>query len=55
MTVLDFAAMVDDTLVDSRIIEYRIPTDYQPDGELIAAVLVDVLNGRWRIADLQLL
>jgi leucyl-tRNA---protein transferase len=44
MTVLDFATMVDDTLVDSRIIEYRIPTEYQPEGELIAAVLVDVLN-----------
>jgi leucyl-tRNA---protein transferase len=44
MTVLDFAAMVDDTLVDSRIIEYRIPTAYKPDGELIAAVLVDLLN-----------
>jgi leucyl-tRNA---protein transferase len=44
MTVLDFAAMVDDTLVDSRIIEYRIPTAYQPSGELIAAVLVDLLN-----------
>ena len=36
MTVLDFAAMVDDTLVDSRIIEYRIPTAYEPEGELIA-------------------
>ncbi len=44
MTVLDFAAMVDDTLVDSRIIEYRIPTPYEPRGELIAAVLVDVLS-----------
>ena len=44
MTVLDFAAMVDDTLVDSRIIEYRIPTEYEPSGELIAAMLVDVLN-----------
>jgi arginyl-tRNA--protein-N-Asp/Glu arginylyltransferase len=44
MTVLDFAAMVDDTLVDSRIIEYRLPTAYQPEGELIAAVLVDLLN-----------
>jgi leucyl-tRNA---protein transferase len=44
MTVLDFAAMVDDTLVDSRIIEYRIPTAYEPSGELIAAVLVDLLN-----------
>jgi leucyl-tRNA---protein transferase len=44
MTVLDFAAMVDDTLVDSRIVEYRIPTAYQPEGELIAAVLIDLLN-----------
>ncbi len=44
MTVLDFAAMVDDTLVDSRIVEYRLPTDYNPNGELIASVLVDLLN-----------
>jgi leucyl-tRNA---protein transferase len=44
MTVLDFAAMVDDTLVDSRIIEYRLPTAYKPEGELVAAVLVDLLN-----------
>jgi leucyl-tRNA---protein transferase len=44
MTVLDFAAMVDDTLVDSRIVEYRITTAYQPEGELIAAVLMDLLN-----------
>jgi leucyl-tRNA---protein transferase len=44
MTVLDFAAMVDDTLVDSRIVEYRIPTEYKPEGELVAAVLVDLLN-----------
>jgi leucyl-tRNA---protein transferase len=44
MTVLDFAAMVDDTLVDSRIVEYRIPTAYKPEGELVAAVLVDLLN-----------
>jgi leucyl-tRNA---protein transferase len=44
MTVLDFAAMVDDTSVDSRIIEYRLPTDYEPRGELIGAVLVDLLN-----------
>jgi leucyl-tRNA---protein transferase len=44
MTVLDFAAMVDDTVVDSRIVEYRIATDYNPNGELIAAVLVDLLH-----------
>ncbi len=44
MTVLDFAAMVDETMVDSRIVEYRVPTEYNPDGELIAAVLVDLLH-----------
>jgi arginine-tRNA-protein transferase len=44
MTVLDFAAMVDDTLVDSRIVEFRIPTTYNPTGELIAAALVDLLG-----------
>jgi leucyl-tRNA---protein transferase len=44
MSVLDFAAMVDDTLVDSRIIEYRLKTEYDPEGELIAAVLVDLLD-----------
>jgi leucyl-tRNA---protein transferase len=44
MTVLDFAAMVDDTIVDSRIVEYRLPTEYKPDGELVAAVLIDVLG-----------
>jgi arginine-tRNA-protein transferase len=44
MTVLDFAAMVDDTLVDSRIVEYRAPTAYAPDGELVAAVLIDLLD-----------
>ncbi len=44
MSVLDFSAMVDDTLVDSRIVEYRTPTAYAPQGELIAAVLVDVLG-----------
>ena len=27
MTVLDFAAMVDDSFVDSRIVEYRSPSD----------------------------
>jgi arginyl-tRNA--protein-N-Asp/Glu arginylyltransferase len=44
MTVLDFSAMVDDTLVDSRIVEYRVPTAYAPGGELIAAVLIDLLG-----------
>jgi arginine-tRNA-protein transferase len=43
MTVLDFAAMVDDSFVDSRIVEYRQP---EADGRtrLVACVLTDVLN-----------
>ncbi|NMD08346.1 MAG: arginyltransferase, partial [Phyllobacteriaceae bacterium] len=28
MSVLDFAAMVDDNLVESRIVEYRLPKDH---------------------------
>jgi leucyl-tRNA---protein transferase len=44
MTVLDFAAMVDESVVDTRVIEYRrtYPGRTQP-GELVAAVLVDTL------------
>ena len=43
MTVLDFAAMVDDTFVDSRLIEYRYE---DPDGAkpLAAALLTDILD-----------
>lgn len=45
MTVLDFAAMVDDNLVESRMVEYRLPADHpHAPNELIAAVLLDVLN-----------
>ena len=45
MTVLDFASMVDDNLVESRVVEYRLPPgrDGMP-GELIAAVLIDLLG-----------
>jgi arginine-tRNA-protein transferase len=38
MSVLDFAAMVDESFVDSHVIEYRL------EGELVAAVLVDALD-----------
>ena len=41
MTVLDFAAMVDDNFVDSRLIEYRIGGSF---GPLAAAVLIDILG-----------
>jgi arginine-tRNA-protein transferase len=39
MTVLDFAAMVDESFVDTRITEYRVS-----GGSLAAAVLFDVLD-----------
>jgi arginine-tRNA-protein transferase len=39
MTVLDFAAMVDDSFVDCKMVEYR-----QADDRLVAAVLIDVLG-----------
>ena len=44
MSVLDFAAMVDDSFVDSRLVEYRIKTGHDGEGTLAAAVLIDVLG-----------
>jgi leucyl-tRNA---protein transferase len=46
MTVLDFAAMVDESFVDTRIAEYRLPNRQKSaeDGALVAAVLFDVLE-----------
>jgi arginyl-tRNA--protein-N-Asp/Glu arginylyltransferase len=44
MTVLDFAAMVDDNFVESRIVEYRLVTANGSPGTLMAAVLIDVLE-----------
>ncbi len=50
MTALDFAAMVDESFVDTRLIEYRLPpevslagADYRR-GPLAAAALSDVLE-----------
>ncbi len=43
MSVLDFAAMIDETVVDSRLIEYRFVPGHAQGGELAACVLVDVL------------
>ncbi len=43
MSVLDFAAMIDDTVVDSRLVEYRFARHHPQAGELVACVLVDVL------------
>jgi arginine-tRNA-protein transferase len=45
MTLLDFAAMVDESFVDTRIAEFRRTVDGEAfDGDLVAAVLFDVLD-----------
>ena len=50
MTVLDFAAMVEDTFVNTQLVEYRLKPDFPiayPDhqkGELIAAALIDIME-----------
>jgi arginine-tRNA-protein transferase len=46
MTVLDFAAMIDETFVDTRIAEYRLIPDraHRTRDSLAAAVLFDVLD-----------
>ena len=45
MSVLDFAAMVDESFVDTRIAEYRRAPDAEHDkGELMGAALVDFLD-----------
>ncbi|MCB1381110.1 MAG: arginyltransferase [Alphaproteobacteria bacterium] len=44
MTVLDFAAMVDDNHVDSRVVEYRRTDPDTGENCLVAAVLIDLLG-----------
>jgi arginyl-tRNA--protein-N-Asp/Glu arginylyltransferase len=44
MCVLDFAAMVDETFVDSHLVEYRFAGENAVPGELAGAVLVDLLD-----------
>ncbi len=50
MTVMDFSAMINETFVDSRVVEYRLPPDVtlagpQPSsGRLVGAALTDVLE-----------
>ena len=43
MSVLDFAAMIDETVVDTRLIEYRYGPGHRECGALVATVLLDVL------------
>lgn len=44
MSVLDFAAMVDESFVDSHLTEYRLKVADSDEEELVAAVLVDSLD-----------
>jgi leucyl-tRNA---protein transferase len=44
MSVLDFASMVDETFVDSHLMEYRFGSQCEDSGELAGAVLVDMLD-----------
>ncbi len=44
MTVLDYAAMVEETSVDTMIIEYRVCDDETEDGRLVAIALTDRLS-----------
>jgi leucyl-tRNA---protein transferase len=43
MTVLDFAAMIDETTTDSQLVEFRLDTTPSSPGELVGAALVDKL------------
>ena len=44
MSVLDFAAMVDDTVSESRLVEYRFDNTSENAGELVCSVLMDLLG-----------
>ena len=44
MSVLDFAAMVDDTVAESRLVEYRFGETSDNAGELACSVLMDLLG-----------
>ena len=50
MTVLDFAAMIEDTFVETRLVEYRLQTENSlehsdaGEGELVGAALSDIME-----------
>lgn len=44
MSVIDFAAMIDETMVETRLFEYRYPRIHPKGGQLAGCVLVDVLH-----------
>ena len=43
MTVLDFAMMVEDSHVRTRLVEYRLPAEPGRKGELVGVALTDIL------------
>ena len=45
MSIIDFAAMVEDTHVETRLVEYRkADPEHEKGGELVGVVLTDVLS-----------
>ena len=45
MGVLDFVAMIEDTTIDTQIVEYRLPPERPRDkGQLVACALTDVMS-----------
>ena len=50
MSMAEFSAMISESYVDTRLIEYRLPGEitlagtFQPSGSLIAAALTDVME-----------
>ena len=44
MSVLDFAAMIDETTADSRLVEFRLNATSVSAGVLVGAALIDVLQ-----------
>ncbi len=45
MGILDFVAMVEDTTVDTQLVEYRLPGSRpRDDGPLVACALTDVMS-----------
>ncbi len=44
MTVLDFAAMIDESVVDTKLVEFRLGKNTIRKGELKATALIDILD-----------
>ncbi len=45
MTIIDYTAMVEETTVDTHLVEYRLPpADAQDTGKLVAVALIDQVS-----------